>query len=379
MEGQLTGLSRPFWNPAADQPLTTVNSHSVNRAMSHPRRLCLVTRIPGVAGPASFQRRLAAGLMARGIKVSYSLSDTPYDAVLVNGGTRELPLLARAKRRRIPILQRLDGINWIHRKVRTGVRHYLRAELANLLMAWTRRSLADCIVYQSRFVETWWTRARGPAVVPTSVVYNGVPLDRYDPDGPGGRPTDHIRILVVEGSYGGGYEIGIQSAVLLRRNLEMNMGRNVELVIAGPVADSIRRRWSGEAGKGLDWRGAVPPDQIPELLRMGHMLYASDLNPACPNSVLEAMACGLPILGFDTGALPEIVTGEAGRLAPYGGDPWKLDEPDVQALAREAEVILGDQRAFAAGARAVAVTTFGLDTMIDGYLASLGWVAEPRA
>ena len=344
--------------------------------MSRPKRMCLVARIPGIAGPASFQRRLAAGLEARGIEVAYSLSDSPYDAVLVNGGTRALAGLARAKRRGVPILQRLDGINWIHRRVRTGVRHYLRAELANLLMAWIRRRFADRIVYQSRFVETWWNRERGPAAVPTSVVYNGVPLDRYHPDGPGVTPTDRIRILVVEGNFAGGYEIGISSAVLLRRQLDITTGGRAELVIAGQVAEPIRRRWDAEAGSEIIWRGAVPPDQIPELLRTGHMLYASDLNPACPNSVLEAMACGLPILGFDTGALPEIVTREAGRLAHYGGDPWKPDEPDAQALAREAEVILGDQKGYAAGARAVAASTFGLDRMIDGYLGSLGWDAE---
>jgi glycosyltransferase involved in cell wall biosynthesis len=345
--------------------------------MSRPRRLCLVTRIPGVAGPASFQRRLTLGLAARGIEVSYSLRDEPYDAVLVNGGTRELAGLARAKRRRISILQRLDGINWIHRKVRTGARHYLRAELANLVMAWTRRRLADHVVYQSRFVERWWDRERGRAVVPTGVVHNGVPLDRYYPVGPGEPASDRIRVLVVEAHFAGGYEIGLRSAIALRRGLAASADQDVELVITGHVSESVRRYWDEQVEDGIVWQGVVPPDRIPELLRTGHVLYAADLNPACPNSVLEAMACGLPVVGFDTGALPEIVTGEAGRLAAYGGDPWRLDEPDVPALVREAQVILGDRARYAVGARALAVSDFGLDKMVDGYLAHLGW-AEAR-
>jgi glycosyltransferase involved in cell wall biosynthesis len=342
--------------------------------MSRPRRLCLVARIPGVAGPASFQRRLAAGLAARGIEVSYSLSDRPYDAVLVNGGTRALGGLARAKRLGIPVLQRLDGINWIHRKVRTGARHYLRSEMANMVMSWTRRRFADRIVYQSHFVEIWWDRERGRAMVPTSVVYNGVPLDRYHPVGPGEPPSDRIRLLVVEGNFAGGYEVGIHSAVMLRRGLAAAADRDVELVITGQVAETIRSYWDEQAEGGIVWQGVVPPDRIPELLRTGHMLYAADLNPACPNSVLEAMACGLPVVGFDTGALPELVSAEAGRLADYGGDPWSLDEPDAPALIREAGIVLRDRASYATGARAVAASQFGLDRMIDGYLASLDWV-----
>jgi glycosyltransferase involved in cell wall biosynthesis len=341
--------------------------------MSRPARLCLVARIPGVAGPASFQRRLASGLAARGIEVSYSLNDRPYDAVLVNGGTRALAGLLRAKRQGLPILQRLDGINWIHRKARTGVRHFLRSEMANLVMAYTRRRLADRVVYQSRFVEEWWDRQRGRAAVPAAVVHNGVPLDRFAPVGPGQPPADRVRLLVVEGNLAGGYEVGIRSAVLLRRGLAANTGRNVELVITGQVAESIRRYWDELVKGEIVWQGIVDPHQIPELLRTGHMLYASDLNPACPNSVLEAMACGTPILGFDTGALPEIVTSEAGRLVAYGGDPWSLDEPDAPALIREAAIILGDRARYAAGAREVATSRFGLDRMVDGYLEVLGW------
>jgi len=324
-----------------------------------------------MAGPASFQRRLAAGLGARGIEVSYSLSDPPYDAVLVNGGTRALRQLSLAKRRGIPILQRLDGINWIHRRMRTGLAHYVRAEAANLLMA--RRKFADRIVYQSRFVEAWWNRERGPAAIPTSVVYNGVPLERFRPEGSGEQPAECIRLLVVEGNFAGGYEIGIRSAVILRRQLEVGFGRRVELVIVGQAAESLRRRWDRETEGKIVWRGAVPPNEIPELLRSAHLLYASDLHPACPNSVLEAMACGLPVVAFDTGALPEIVTGMAGRIAAYGGDPWRLEEPDVSGLVGEARVILSDQRGYAAGARSVAETFFGVEKMVDGYLSSLGW------
>jgi glycosyltransferase involved in cell wall biosynthesis len=117
----------------------------------------------------------------------------------------------------------------------------------------------------------------------------------------------------------------------------------------------------------------VPPDSIPALGRSAHLLFASDVMPACPNSVVEALACGLPVVSFDTGALPELVLGDAGRIVPYGGDAWKLEPPDVEALAAAAvEVVDGNDR-FRRGARARAEAGLSVEMMIDGYLGVLGW------
>ena len=93
----------------------------------------------------------------------------------------------------------------------------------------------------------------------------------------------------------------------------------------------------------LSWAGLLPLDQIPQLDRSSHLLYSSDINPACPNSVIEALACGLPVVAFDTGALPEIVLDGSGLVVPYGGDPWKLASPDIAALAQAAIAVLANQ------------------------------------
>ena len=64
----------------------------------------------------------------------------------------------------------------------------------------------------------------------------------------------------------------------------------------------------------------------------------------------------------------ELVTGDSGRVVPYGGNPWKLDKPDVAALAQAAAEILQDQGRFRKAARLRAEEAFGLDTMVDRYL-----------
>lgn len=332
------------------------------------KRLCLTPRAANVGGVRSFQARFAAELARRGIAVTYDLTDRPYDVALVAGGTRDLRGLRLARRAGIPVIQRLDGMNWLHRARRTGLRHWLRAERANWLLAHIRRRHASGIIYQSEFVRGWWDDTRGPAPVPHAVIHNGVPLEEYTPEGAHDRPTDRARLLLVEGNLGGGYEQGLETAVGLAERLQDHHGIRLELMIAGAAAPDLQAQWTARAGVPLVWAGLVPAEDIPRLDRSAHLLYSADLNPACPNSVIEALACGLPVAAYDTGALKELVTGNSGRVTPYGGNPWKLDPPDVATLAAAAADILADNDRFRTAARARAEAAFDIGAMVDRYL-----------
>lgn len=315
----------------------------------------------------SFEAKFTKSLAARGIQVTYDLDDPSSDAVLVVGGTRHLGALRRARQRGVPVVQRLDGINWLHRKTHTGIFHWLRAERNNRVLAHIRKSIATGIVYQSRFVVDWWQRKYG-AGPQSRVIHNGVDLKEFSAQGPETLPTDRTRILMVEGSLLGGYELGLETAVALVNHLEKS--RPVELVVAGKVGEVQKSRWAGKTKLPINWLGVVANEQIPALNRSAHLLYSSDINAACPNSVIEALACGLPVLAFDTGALGELVPASTGRVVPYGGDPWQLDRPDVAALAAGAAEILAAPQMRRA-ARAHAEAAFNLDKMTDAYIEAL--------
>jgi glycosyltransferase involved in cell wall biosynthesis len=323
----------------------------------------------------SFQGKLLQGLKRRGVQVTHDLDDAQIQAVLVVGGTRHLAGLRRARRRGLRVVQRLDGMNWLHRQAglqQSGVRHFLRAEYGNLLLALLRRRVATHIVYQSHFVQQWWEGGRKPAAAPSVVIYNGVDLAQYSPHGSQKPPENFTRLLLVEGSLMGGYEQGLESAVGLAQRLAQN--GEVELMVVGRVAESLQQAWQARlAGSDsgrlrINWYGLAAQEDIPRLDRAAHLLYSSDINAACPNSVIEALACGLPVAAFDTGALPELVNGDSGRVVPYGGDPWKLEPPDLDALAQAAGEIIARQAHFRAAARQRAEDVFGLEPMVDAYL-----------
>ena len=330
-------------------------------------RIAIVPAVDGMGGMTSFRLKFEAGLKARGIAVTYN-SDEATESVLVIAGTRDLLPLWRAKRRGVRVVQRLDGINWVHRKKNTGPKHFLRAEYGNLILSFIRSRIATHILYQSEFSHRWWEDWYGKPSVPFAVVHNGIDLNIYNPNGMNDLPKDKFRVLIVEGNLGGGYDMGLENAIQLTETLAEQYHLPVELMVVGKISDEHKASVQSRSHISIQWAGAVPREQIPQIDRSAHLLFSADINAACPNSVIEAMACGLPVVGFDTGALNELVIGDSGRIVAYGGDVWKLDHPDIGALAKAVVEILNNQNRFRQTARAQAESALGLDKMTDSYL-----------
>ena len=328
-------------------------------------RICIVPRVEGLAGVASFRLKFENGLRVRGVDVTYDFAE-PTDAILVLAGTRHLLPLRRVHRRGQRIVQRLDGVNWVHRVRWAGLRYTVRAIYRNANLSYIRRRLADHIIYQSNFIKGWWEDWYRPAPVPSSVILNGVDLDQYTPSGLHERPTGHYRLLIVEGSLAGAQNSGLFSASKLAE--ELSHKSRIELVVVGHVDKRTQNILKKQTAFRTKFMGVIPREHIPWMMRSSHLLFSAEVNPPCPNSVIEALACGLPVVGFDTGSLSEIVQGDAGRITPYGSNPWKLKKPDVSTLANAALEVLEDQSRFRKSARAQAEANLGLDKMVDEYL-----------
>jgi glycosyltransferase involved in cell wall biosynthesis len=332
------------------------------------RGIYILPRLHGIGGPASFRGRLVRGLKNLGVKEVDSIDDPGCNAVLVIGGTRDLLTLYKARQKGLRVIQRLNGMNWIHKKLRVAPDYFMRCEINNILLRVIRRYFADRVVYQSQFAEKWWQTVCGKTISPSKVIYNGVDLDEFNPEGPQNPPIDMYRILMVEAHVGGGYERGLDTAVRLTQYLNQQMDKSVRLTVAGNVEDHLKTYWSRQSSGMVDWAGVVPGDQIPGLDRSAHLLFSADLNAACPNAVIEALASGLPVLSYSTGSLPEIITGDSGRVVPYGSNYWNLEQPDIPGLAKAASEILLNQNKFKQSARKRAEKEFGLAKMTNQYI-----------
>jgi len=327
--------------------------------------ICIVPRVEGPGGVTSFRLKFEDGLRTSGVDVTNDPS-REVDSILVLAGTRNLFPLWKARRRGIQIVQRLDGINWVHRVRWAGPRYTIRAIYGNANLSFIRRRLADHVIYQSQFIKRWWDDWYRPARVPSTVILNGVNLNRYTPHGLHERPSGHYRLLVVEGSLAGGHNYGLFNATSLASALSKRF--KIELMIVGRVDGRTKNKLTHQNNFRIQFMDTTPRDHIPWLMRSSHLLFSAEVNPPCPNSVIEALACGLPVVGFDTGSLSELVQGDAGRLVPYGADPWRLQKPDIPALAEAATEVLLDQPLFRKSAREKAESAFDVEKMVDEYL-----------
>lgn len=326
-------------------------------------RICITPFVQGTGGMASFRLKFEQGLKSRGIDITYDL-DSNFESLLVIAGTRFLPRLSRVRRRGIRVVQRLDGINWVHRVKWSGARYTLRAVYGNFMLSLIRNRFADRVIYQSQFIRQWWEDWYGVADAPASVIINGVDLQTYTTEGEHERPMDKFRMLLLEGSLARGLNSGLFHAVSVAEKISAKYP--MEIVVAGTVDEATQRKMQSKVP--VKFLGTVPRVEIPKLARSSHLMYCAEVNPPCPNSVIESLACGLPVIGFDTGSLKELVGDEAGVIVPYGANPWKLEAPDVEALAASAGEVIEKQSQFRAAARKRAEAEFGLDKMVESYL-----------
>ncbi len=113
----------------------------------------------------------------------------------------------------------------------------------------------------------------------------------------------------------------------------------MKLLLVGPKADYQAELMRMINQRGLEahvsFLGPVPHEEIPILMRAADVFCLPSWREGWPCSVVEAMACGLPVVATEVGGTPEIVTGpELGCLCP-AHEPQKLADSLIAAITRE--------------------------------------------
>ena len=150
-----------------------------------------------------------------------------------------------------------------------------------------------------------------------------------------------------------------------RKNLRalVPLAADVEVVVAGGHRPQFAREEGLEA---LHHLGAVPEHLLPGLYAGAEAFALPSLYEGFGLPVLEAMACGTPVVASDVTALPE-TAGGAARLAPpdHVADAVRRLLGDAAERQRLREAGLGRAREFTWGR-----TARGVDAVLSARVAS---------
>jgi len=302
---------------------------------------------PVAGGSAKFQR------------LAERFPNSPTDFTLLYLGSTWLPrdlgpLLRLAARRRVPIAVNQDGVaypGWAGDTTDDLNRPLRRALLA-----------ADHVVYQSRFSKDSSDAFLGEPQGSWEVLHNAVDVNHFTP---AVRPASGGPVLLLGGDQTQAYRLELALRTFAR---VLASEPGARLLVAGrlvspvePLLDELRLR-----GR-VELVGRYAQRDAPEIIRRAHVLLHTKVKDPCPSAVIEAMACGLPVVYPASGGTVELVGDEAGIGVPHP-ESWERDEPpSPEALADALTRVFAGHDAYAAAARRRAVDRFALGPWLDRH------------
>ena len=301
----------------------------------------------------------AAGGTAKAQKLAERFPNHPTDFSILYLGTTWLPrdlapLLRIARRRGAPVVVNQDGVaypGWAGDRV-----DELNRPLRKALFA------ADHIVYQSEFSRLSASLFLGEPEASWEILPNAVDVDRFTPAE--ASPSDGPVLLL------GGDQTQVYRLELALRTLAALTPSQPEaqLLVTGRLVSEVAPLVEklGLHGR-VHLLGEYEQREAPSIFRRAHLLLHTKGKDPCPTLVVEAMACGLPVVHPASGGTVELVGDEAG-IGVSHPETWDQDVPPEPAeLAHAVDRVLGDLPRYSAAARARAVERFSLEPWLDRH------------
>lgn len=226
------------------------------------------------------------------------------------------------------VIQRLDGIYY-------PSQHGQEYKLLNANIEIIYKTYADLVVFQSEYSRRQCFAMLGEKKPEQFVIiHNGADLQIFHP----AKETLQLKAnetvkFVMSGSF---RKLAMLVPVIKALD-QLKDNFDFELQIAGPIHEQALEPWlERDYVKKL---GSLDHNSLAETLRQSHVFLHSQLNDNCPNAVIEAISSGLPIVGFDSGAMKELLHFQSELLAEVSTEIFhQYEDFDPNKLAAKIEI-----------------------------------------
>lgn len=289
------------------------HSRNIERALAaDPEIEATVIRV-GYTDPAGLQRlpglrtwSWRASIIARNA-LRDRLAHGPIDAIFIH--TQVAALMATELMRSIPTVVSLDATPRLFDREGVAYGHRRAPEVVELLKRrFNERALngAERLVTWCQWAAYSLVTEYGARADKIDVIPPGVSLDLFKPSLLPKR-SDRLRVLFVGGQFERKGGPDLVEAV-------RSFGDRVELdVVTGGDVPAIPPGVHANVYRGL----SPQSDKLVSLYRNADIFALPSRGDCMPQAVIEALACGLPVVATRVGAIPEMVTdGVNGYLVP---------------------------------------------------------------
>lgn len=231
---------------------------------------------------------------------------------------------------------------------------------------------ADYVLYQSTFAKQSADIFLGSRPSPCEILYNAVDTTLFAPD-------DRVQkdgecVLLIGGTHNKFYRLkaAVETIVALK-NRQVSatlliMGKfNWHPDTAKTVKEFEQLIKQYHVEEQIHVIGAYKQSEAPSIFRKAHILLHPQYNDVCPTLVLEAMACGLPIVYSASGGVPELAGNDSGIGIP---SPLSWEEefvPNPHEFAEAIVQIMPQYAAFSKSARERAVKCFDINLWLQRH------------
>ena len=239
---------------------------------------------------------------------------------------------------------------------------------------WVRRAYAPFVqrfVALSGDLERYLINKVGIAPERITQIYNGVDAERFHPAAAGrsrisGCPFvgEDLWLVGTVGRMQAVKDPGLLARAFVRAlELQPELRRSARLVMVGngPIRSHVEAILSQAGANAVAWLPGER-DDVADVMRGLNCFVLPSLSEGISNTILEAMASGLPVIATDVGGNAElVVSGRTGLLVPAG---------DVEAMAQSLIGMAADpHRAAAMGqlARERVEQEFSMRAMVSAY------------